>query len=69
MAAVAALSHEEEFELHVRVCEARDLRNVVKNTLSKLDPFAYIRSSRGEETIRSPACTEGGTEPVFDFKT
>ena len=66
---MAGLSLEEEFELHVRVCEARGLRNVVHHTLSKLDPFCYLRSSRGSETVRSPVCREGGVEPVFDFKT
>jgi len=66
---MAGLSLAEEFELHVRVCEARGLRNVVHHTLSKLDPFCYIRSSKGEETIRSPACREGHTEPIFDWKT
>ena len=65
--AAAGLSLEEEFELHVRVCEARELRNVVHHTLARLDPFAYVRGR--DEMIRSTSVKEGHTSPIFDWKT
>jgi hypothetical protein len=55
----------EQYEIHVRVVEAKDLRKVI--LIGKMDVYATL-TCRGL-TQTSPVAQDGHTAPVFDWKT
>lgn len=55
----------EQYEIHVRVVEAKDLRKVI--VLGKMDVYATL-TCRGL-TQTSPVAKDGHTAPTFDWKT